>query len=231
MTPQDQDAQHLQQDSLKKAKDLFESLPGFAAAMVRLYEALRTVNQRDLRNPAKSQEERFASTCRAFDAHAAAYLELVSDMETQKAFVTVLEDLIEWAWVEYAGCSIAPFVRSGNPDVETVLERYLYWKNEGYRKLAELTAAGIRPSAPTLENPRPQKTYREPKADLRAHPESSLSRKRAAEALGISERTLDRWVAGKKLAPIPGVFGKRFKAKDLIRIIEQRDGPPGRDIK
>jgi predicted site-specific integrase-resolvase len=54
------------------------------------------------------------------------------------------------------------------------------------------------------------------------NPDATLSRLRAAEALGIAHRTVDRWVADKKLVPIGAGLRKRFKVEDLQRLLNQK---------
>jgi Asp-tRNA(Asn)/Glu-tRNA(Gln) amidotransferase C subunit len=66
------------------------------------------------------------------------------------------------------------------------------------------------------------RTHLEPRPDLLVNPDATLSRLRAAEALGIAPRTLDRWVKDKKLTPFGAGLRKRFKAKDLQRAIDQK---------
>ncbi|HLN01085.1 MAG TPA: helix-turn-helix domain-containing protein [Bryobacteraceae bacterium] len=62
----------------------------------------------------------------------------------------------------------------------------------------------------------------EPKPELLGNPDATLSRLRAAEALGITPRTLDRWIADGKLTPVGIGARKRFKTKDLKRVLDQR---------
>lgn len=65
--------------------------------------------------------------------------------------------------------------------------------------------------------------YQEPKPELLKDPDASLGRLRAAEALGITPRTIDRWINDKKLTPIGSGSRKRFKAKDLKKLLDQKN--------
>jgi hypothetical protein len=49
-----------------------------------------------------------------------------------------------------------------------------------------------------------------------------VSRRIAAEALGLTERTLDRRVAEGSLTPIGEGHYKRFKTRDILRILHQK---------
>jgi hypothetical protein len=74
-----------------------------------------------------------------------------------------------------------------------------------------------------LKNQKPQRTFREPNTALLKNQDATLNRKSAAEALGISERTLDRWVDAEKLTPIGLGSRKRFKTKELLRALNQNN--------
>jgi hypothetical protein len=65
--------------------------------------------------------------------------------------------------------------------------------------------------------------FREPNLELLKNQEGTLNRKNAAEALGVTERTLDRWVADKQIIPVGPGFRKRFKNKDLLRFFNKQN--------
>jgi hypothetical protein len=75
--------------------------------------------------------------------------------------------------------------------------------------------------SPTPGAKKPRQSL-EPRPELLVIPDASLSRLRAAEALGITPRTLDRWVKDRKLTPFGAGIRNRFKAKDLQRILNQK---------
>lgn len=80
----------------------------------------------------------------------------------------------------------------------------------------ELESRGIK--AASTKKPR---RSLDPNPSLLNNPELSLTRIRAAEALGITPRTVDRWIEDGKLTPIGPKGRRRFKAKDLRKILEQ----------
>jgi hypothetical protein len=60
------------------------------------------------------------------------------------------------------------------------------------------------------------------------HPEllegkDKVSRKTAAKALGIAERTLDRWIKAEKVTTFGVGHRKQFKAKELLRILNRKN--------
>ena len=98
-------------------------------------------------------------------------------------------------------------------------------------------AIGPKPEAQgsKLETPMPPKvavpnraTNKKTRQRSEPHPEllkdkETVNKTQAAQALGISTRTLDRYVKEEKLSPV-GAFGqRRYKTKDLISFIKQRD--------
>lgn len=66
-----------------------------------------------------------------------------------------------------------------------------------------------------------QRQLREPDQELLRKTET-VNRKQAAMGLGISERTLDRMVADKVLHPTGPFRSKRFKTKELLRLLNQK---------
>jgi|HubBroStandDraft_6_1064221.scaffolds.fasta_scaffold210790_2 hypothetical protein len=78
----------------------------------------------------------------------------------------------------------------------------------------------LHPQAPTPAKTKRQ--IREPKPELLSKSEL-VNRKIAAEALGMSERTFDRHVKDRTITPIGAGAHKRFKAKELLRFLRQKD--------
>ena len=69
---------------------------------------------------------------------------------------------------------------------------------------------------------RKPRQYQDPNPELLKDPDALLGRFRAAEALGVHVRTIDRYVSGEKLTPVGHGSRKRFKAKDLRKFRDQR---------
>lgn len=65
--------------------------------------------------------------------------------------------------------------------------------------------------------------FREPRTDLLKDPTVTLNRLQAAEALGVTTRTLDRYVTDKRLTPVGGFARRRFKAKDLLAFVSRKN--------
>jgi hypothetical protein len=121
--------------------------------------------------------------------------------------------------------------RHGFDNFEEQLKRLIRSSPEwvGFqRSLADALSYDPPPPATDLPvlaaNQSPQKTrhLKEPNAALLQDPDASLNRLKACEALGITSRTLDRWVADGKLTPIGLGARKRFRVKEVKRLLQQK---------
>jgi len=65
--------------------------------------------------------------------------------------------------------------------------------------------------------------FKEPNHDLLKNQDATLNRKNAADALGVTARTLDRWVKDTVLTPVGHGARKRFKTKDLLRLLKEKN--------
>jgi hypothetical protein len=72
----------------------------------------------------------------------------------------------------------------------------------------------------TSEGKHPRR-FKEPKPELLKNVET-VNKSQAAEALGVSKRTLDRYVADNLLTPVGDYARRRFKTKDLISFMTKR---------
>ena len=102
-----------------------------------------------------------------------------------------------------------------------LLTRWLHgpiseWKGKRLKKA--LSRSANRPGETTARAPRKK---REPNPQVLKDRET-VSRKMAAEALGVTERTLDRHVRSGLLVPAGPPTRKRFKTKDLSRLMNDK---------
>jgi len=80
----------------------------------------------------------------------------------------------------------------------------------------------MQPNEAAIEGKSHRKTA-EPRPDLLPNNlEVSVNRIKSAQILGITTRTLDRWVADGTLTPIGSGSRKRLKAKDLKRLLDKK---------
>jgi excisionase family DNA binding protein len=86
--------------------------------------------------------------------------------------------------------------------------------------LNEKDSTPVAPQSPPIPGNKTRR-FREPNLELLKNPDATLNRKNAAEALGVTERTLDRWITDKELIPVGPGSRKRFKTKDLLRLLNQ----------
>ena len=106
-----------------------------------------------------------------------------------------------------------------------LLGRLHYWKATVMKRArtfdAKESGADESGAAPRFETKKARQSL-EPRPDLLKNQDLTLSRLRTAEALGITPRTLDRRVADKKLTPFGVGLRKRFKVKDIQRMLDQK---------
>jgi hypothetical protein len=127
-----------------------------------------------------------------------------------------------------------PYMKAGSREIVNKIKTSSEWESlqRNLKQVAESRSASPASRDTDDRTPPEKKTrrYLEPKPELLKDLEATLSRLRAAEALGIDVRTLDRWVVDKKLTPSGIGARKRFKVKDLKKLFEQRNLDK-RDIK
>jgi excisionase family DNA binding protein len=129
----------------------------------------------------------------------------------------------------------APISNSGHlaADFQRELKSFAEWRQyeEERLKVAEFQSTGAPKSAAQMtETPKRSRSLRQPKPELLTDRSITVNRTRAAMALGITTRTLDRWIKGGNLTAVALGSRKRFRTKDLQRILNQRNADK-RDIK
>jgi hypothetical protein len=90
--------------------------------------------------------------------------------------------------------------------------------------LPETERAAIQLEPPPVNQTKPvrrAKQIRVPKPELLAHTET-VNRKVAADALGVTVRTIDRHIGDGKLVPVGAIGRKRLKTKDLLNILNRK---------
>src|ERR1035437_8086595 len=145
MTPNERRAARARRQDLKRAVDVQKRHPGFPAAQVQILERTKelegglTEDQTRWCSPA-----RLETVLRLLDIRAAAYLQLVIDMESQEAFMTVLNELGRQAWLELTGHPIEVLhPLPGDKQLHAINQRIGHWLGEGYKRLLP-SAAGLR---------------------------------------------------------------------------------------
>jgi hypothetical protein len=209
----------LSEEDNERFRSLAISHPLLPAVMVEIHDRLtqgRFVEEFAKYSP--GSPDRMIVTLRALDIRASAFLKLVDTVERQELFITLLKELMKTAWLEFAAFPI----EKANIDSldmrrhwRTITDRTAYWEAEGFRRLVPSEAAA------TVVVPKKIAKRQEPNPALLENKET-VNHKQAALALGISERTLDRWIADGRLIPIGPTTRKRFKCKDLLKILSQK---------
>ncbi len=185
MTPNDRRILRQRQQLMSKALTFFAERPEeFARVQVEIDEAMSSVDQ-NTRDPNKTNEQRLELLLQHLDIQARAYVQLVSNIPSQNAFITLLQDLVFSTWLSYAGYPIDGFLGSNNEQVNAVLRRAAYWRAEGYKRVA-----------PPQSQPPGDGSIVAPRRGYRPAVNAWMKRlgieniPQAAKRLGVSESTL-----------------------------------------
>jgi len=121
-----------------------------------------------------------------------------------------IESMDEWTGIQNelkTALLTVEFVKRSPPPVPVVQPRF-----------DTLEAATRHAEELNKANGKKTRQFREPNPDLLTGLET-VNKIRAANALGISTRQVDRYVKDKLLIPVGGFGRKRFKTKDLLKFI------------
>jgi hypothetical protein len=216
-TPAEQQKRKAVQDAIKVLK---QNATLFASAQVEMMSGMDALNASYSPLPRAQSKERMEYALRGFDVRAEAHLKLIFNLEQQEAFSTLLQFLfVDMAWADYTSLPMFA-IQAADPQMGPVHTRVREWIKRSFERLVSLgkdkpkERAGI---------PSKARTFREPKPDLLKNPDATLKRRSAAEAIGVSERTLDRMVEDETLTPVYRGSQKRFKTKDLRNVLQQKE--------
>jgi hypothetical protein len=231
-----------------QADNLFRRHPDYPSVQVELHDKSNTLLDDVIlaSNPARSVG-RAAILIKFFDIYGAGYLRLVDDINFHEAYSHILDDAVRNTWALYADKDGGLFSSLAFTDQAFVNElrlRERYWKIEGFRRIEEIRkATNMRVPTP---HPQPQQQA-EPIEELQVTPKGSrrskdpnpqvlegretVTRKEAADALGVTTRTIDRFVEDNKLHP-SGAWGrKRFTTKELREFMNRKKNRRARQKK
>ena len=94
----------LRQERVKEATDLFEKQPGYAKAELEFLQRGAALNERvDFQVKVVGSPERMEHALAWLDLWAETHLDLVSDMELQKAFQTLVWNNLQYNWQQFTG--------------------------------------------------------------------------------------------------------------------------------
>jgi hypothetical protein len=232
--PHGEDAQEeverKRREAVTKSFDLIEQHPDFSDARIRIHDREQEIEN----NPPEGTQERlseprFEHCILLFDIEGEEYLRLVVDRQSHKAYTAIIDDLMRRVFVLFSGIPLEavpptlPFMNGPTPALllyrDRLLKRMLHWVIEGHRRLASLRKD--QPKDAGVGDKQPRKVL-EPRPDLLTDLDASANRLKAAQILGITPRTLDRWTADRRLTPIGSTPHKRFRNRDLKRILDQK---------
>jgi hypothetical protein len=149
-------------------------------------------------------------------------------------FEVVMQQYVRQTWFDFAFMPIErlppTLAHAPNPEPilrqrDAVLEHMEHWKVQAYQNIC--SAQNQNPPGKIQDEIGNQSEGKsrhplEPETGLLANPEATLNKVIAARALGVNVRTISRWVRDKKLTPVGLAKRKRFKVKDLQKLLNDR---------
>jgi hypothetical protein len=130
------------ENRIENAIKPFELQPGFPGAQVWMRDRMSK-----LRGAASAEYYEFGSKARAklaltqYNIRAASFHQLISTIETQNAFMALLDHLEHVAWHEFIGFWTPNEIRAGSPSIAVgITRRKQWWTRKGYQRLANFTA-------------------------------------------------------------------------------------------
>jgi hypothetical protein len=140
-------AQRLKLQKLKKVFALLEQNVEFPNVRVRIYDRERELVETRSEEATKlHSESRMEYVLKFVNIRGEAYLQLVNDLKSQKAFEILMNDLVPWAWEQFSGfpIDILPPLRPGTKESQhhtnanRIIKMAHHWIMEGYRRLDSL---------------------------------------------------------------------------------------------
>lgn len=199
---------------IASAFEKFKTHPRYSAVQVQLHENSLKLGKKFPSPLSRLSADSLECAKVMMHIHAEAYLTMVDDMAFQEAYIGVLDSFAKQAWEQFSGM---PLEFATADDFRYFRQAIAHWKAEGYRRLSAAEAPAV--TAPPA--PARAREPREPNPALLEN-RDTVNHKIAALALGISGRTLDRWIADGKLTATGPSTRKRFKSKDLLKILNQK---------
>jgi len=143
MTQFERRALRARQQRLDRAIEVLKHHPQFPATQVHILESTK-VAMAALTETEKQMgtAARLEAVLRLLDMRARDYVELVTSMESQEAFMIVLGELGRQAWKEYTGFHIEMLQpAAGDTQYQTIQCRLSDWIGEGYKRLVPISGA------------------------------------------------------------------------------------------
>ena len=190
---------------------LFEASPEFPATQVWIHDRMRRLTaslKGDYRVYGSKPRVRLALG--NLNIRAAAFLRLVSNIEKQNAFMVLLDELELFAWIDFIGV-VPTNILAGAPTIAAGIERRKrWWRRQGYRHLANLSAAAPSEIAVNAKHEQPVRGDRKPvniveTGSQQQNDESELS----------SPTTARRSVARNTASDNPALFRKSGQVWEL----------------
>jgi hypothetical protein len=131
---------HHRNKSVEEAIRLLESHPDFRRVQVLTRDRLQEAEMKVLVEArVYGSRARLGYILKRFDIRSEAFLELISDIAMQNAYMVVVEHLVREAWEEHTGLppeQLRPASEETEEDARAIEARKTLWVTAGYKRLA-----------------------------------------------------------------------------------------------
>ena len=123
--------------------NLLKAHPNFPRVQVQIHEQTNAA-MGDLsgQEPAFGTDGQMELALRIFEIRSSAYLELVTEIKSQEAYMTILGEFARAAWEQYTGYAfqlLPPYGATGQTAWTRINARLSHWTHEGYRVLSSVS--------------------------------------------------------------------------------------------
>jgi len=191
------------QQAVQAAIRRMESNPDYPIVRIQIYEEVSKLGEISDEACQRGTDARLAFVLLHFEIDAEAHLRLVTDMASQKDYITLLDDWTRKTWEKFTCCPfdfLPPLGDTGLSRWKCILDRAAHWVNEGNKRLVSL-----RVTAP-IQAMTIGKRLRELRERCR------MTIEEVAEAVEVSARTVERHESGN----IPSIRSKNLLAYEKL---------------
>jgi hypothetical protein len=179
---------------VSEALQKFEALPRFSRVLVRMHKKLDKLRETSSSVPRFDHEGWACAILSFLDVRAKTFLNLVSTLEMQNAFIVMLGEFGRTAWQEYIGLPVPPEVAQPEGSVsenvyQMIFERTRHWVTKGYECIANIEDTRPPVGSAPMESKRVQ--------DRRARVNAFLTRCNQEPNLGVKLIRKHIWQAVK----------------------------------
>lgn len=183
----------------QKALEEFSSREGFAQSQIKIRESLVEFEHQHPEDTRRTgTPEQLELALELFDIQAINYLGFIKDVDSQKLYMTVLENCEYGAWDFYIGMNGTEFELAGIFPIQMrrIEDRKLHWINEGWKQVAEKSESAIEQDLNTLRGGAEDVRARRQAYVLPKLADKGMSKSKWAAKAGVDPSVVYDYLAG-----------------------------------